>query len=103
MSGRRKAIVSVPFALLLPLAVLTIGMLGSHVLRRVLWAPAERTRDALHSLCSGAPGSSLVCPYSQGEHNQLFFTSFYLVYLAIGLLIIALVLAFSRRRTEVVA
>jgi hypothetical protein len=102
MSGRRRTIASVLFALLLPLVVLAIGMLGPHVLRRVLWVPAERTRDALQLLCSGPPGSSLVCPYSQGEHNQLFFTSFYLVYIAIGLLIIALGLAFSRRRTEVV-
>jgi len=103
MSGRRKTLVSVLFAVLLPFAVITLGMLGPHVLRRFLWAPAELTRDTLQSLCSGAPGSSFVCPYSQGQHNHLFFTSFYLVYLAIGLLIIALVLAFSRRRTEVVA
>jgi hypothetical protein len=93
MSRLRIAIVSVLFAALFPFAILFLGMSGPDGLQRLMWAPAESTRDALLSLCSGPQGRSFVCPYSQGQHNRVFFTSFYFVYLCVGMLIAGLVVA----------
>jgi hypothetical protein len=99
MNGPRKAIVSVLFAVLLPVAIFLLGMWGPEQLQRLLWIPAEFTRDLLESLCSSPKGSSFVCPYGEGQHNRLFFTSFYSVYLAAGMLIVCAVLVLRRTRS----
>ena len=101
MSGPRKAIVSVLLAALLPVAVFFLGLWGPDAVQQLLWVPAESTRDALQSLCSSPKGSSFVCLYGEGQHNRLFFTSFYFVYLAIGLLIAGALFALRGKRTAV--
>ena len=98
MNGPRNAVVSVLFAILLPVAIFFLGAWSPRALQRVLWVPAEVTQDFLASLCASPPGSSFVCPYGQGQHNRLFFTSFYSVYLIIGLLFAGAVVMLRRLR-----
>ncbi len=98
MSGPLKAVVLVLFAVLLPVGVFFLGMWGPDALQRILWMPAESTRDMLASLCDSPKGSTFVCPYSQGQHNRLFFTSFYSVYLIVGILFAVAVVALRTHR-----
>jgi hypothetical protein len=100
MNGPRKAVVFILFAVLLPVAIFFLGTWGPDALQRLLWLPAEFTLGLLESLCSSPAGSSFVCPYSQGQHNRLFFTSFYSVYLVVGILIAAVVIVLRPKRTR---
>ena len=94
---RTTAIVSVLFAVLLPVAIFFLGMWSPAALQRLLWIPAESTRDLLESLCSSPKGSSFVCPFGQGQHNRLFFASFYAAYFVVGIFVAGAVMVLRRK------
>jgi hypothetical protein len=57
---------------------------ASSPVTNALWAPPLALQSAFESTCARPFSGTFVCPYSQGQHNRLFFTSFFLVYFAIG-------------------
>jgi hypothetical protein len=49
-----------------------------------LWAPPLALQSAFESTCARRFSGTFACPYGQGQHKRLFFTSFFLAYFAIG-------------------
>jgi hypothetical protein len=92
-------------AAVLPIALLFLGLYsfswGAKEVQQAIWAPAEAGRDVLMSLCSAPKGSSFVCPYSQGQHNRLFFSVFYFVYFVAGVFLAWAFFALRRKRAAV--
>jgi hypothetical protein len=89
-------VVTMPIAMILTLPYFRMwdrtGTLG------FLWVPAEAMTRALTSSCPHPGDGSFTCPNSQGGHDRLFFASFYLVYLPVGLALVMGARACIRRR-----
>ncbi len=102
MTGRRKFLLSVLFAAVLPIIAFFVGLYsyswGARGIQEFLWAPVEGAVVGLESLCSSPGSGSFVCPYGQSAHNRLFFSSFFLVYFVIGTAIALAIAALRRPR-----
>src|SRR5262245_29292008 len=100
MVGTRTILVATLCALVLPVAVFFLGAYsyswGAHGVQQVLWAPAEATQHVLESTCTRPGSGSFVCPFGEGAHNRLFFSSFFAVYVLIGALIAFAVIGIRR-------
>jgi hypothetical protein len=102
MTGWRKLLVSVVFAAVLPVAAFFVGQYsyswGARGIQEFLWAPVQIANAGLESLCSSPGSGSFVCPYGQGAHNRLFFSSFFLVYFVLGIMMALAIFALRRPR-----
>jgi len=74
--------------LLMPVAAFLVGAISYDVaggkVTNALWTPPLAVQGMFEAFCTRPFSGSFVCPYSQGQHDRLFATSFFLAYFVIG-------------------
>jgi hypothetical protein len=104
MRRLRIVVVLLLIGALTPIGVFFLGASvyegASSQFTNVLWAPALALQSALESTCSRPSSGTFICPFGQGQHNRLFFASFFLAYFTIGVAVAGIAFTIWRWRTR---
>lgn len=95
MHRLRLAFVIALTGLAMPVAVFFLGAFlydgPQSKITNALWAPPLAVQSMFEASCTRPFSGSFVCPYGQGAHNRLFFTSFFLAYFFVGAAVAGLI------------
>jgi hypothetical protein len=104
MRQLRIVVVLLLIGALTPIGVFFLGASlyegATSQITNALWAPPLALQSTLESTCSRPSSGTFTCPYGEGQHNRLFFASFFFAYFTIGVAFAGIAFTVWRWRTR---